>query len=91
MILEKDSGYRKAKADCKTKILKVIKLWNAREETIHDVSFKEGVKYGYKSKHQMREQWIYEALSSLLKEPTKENARIIAKTIYMELLEGENV
>ena len=46
-VFNQDLGYRKAKADCKAKILKVIKLWNAREETIHDVSFKDGVQFGY--------------------------------------------
>jgi len=39
--------YRKAKSECKAKITKVIKAWSAREEAIHDVSFKDGAEFGY--------------------------------------------
>lgn len=31
------------------------------------------------------EQWIYEAILAVVKEPSKENARIIAETIYSEI------
>lgn len=31
------------------------------------------------------EQWIYEAILAVVKEPTKENARIVAKSIFSEI------
>lgn len=46
-MFEDKKEYKKAKAECKAKITKVIKFWNAEEETIHDVSFKEGAKIGF--------------------------------------------
>ena len=33
------------------------------------------------------EQWIYEAILAVVKEPTKDNARIVAKSIFTELEE----
>lgn len=33
------------------------------------------------------EQWIYEAIFAVVKEPTKENARIVAKSIFSEFEE----
>ena len=32
------------------------------------------------------EQWIYEAILAVVKEPTKENARIVATTILSEII-----
>lgn len=46
-MFEKDEDYRKAKSECKAKTTKVIKVWSAREEAIHDVSFKDGAEFGY--------------------------------------------
>ena len=34
-------------------------------------------------------QWIYETLGALVKEPTEENRRIVAKVIYDELNKKE--
>ncbi len=46
-MFEKDEDYRKARNESKAEITKVIKAWSAREETLHDEGFKEGVKFGY--------------------------------------------
>ena len=46
-MFEKDEDYRKARNESKAFITKVIKAWSAREETLHDEGFKEGVKFGY--------------------------------------------
>lgn len=32
------------------------------------------------------EQWIYEAILAVIKEPTKENARIVATTVLSEII-----
>ena len=32
------------------------------------------------------EQWIYEAILAVVKEPTKENARIVATTVLSEII-----
>ena len=54
--------YRKAKSECKAKITKVIKAWSAREEAIHDVSFKDGAEFGY---NKAMEEMQKSALNSL--------------------------
>lgn len=46
-MFEDKEEYIKAKAECKAKITKVIKVWSAEEETIHDVAFQEGAKLGF--------------------------------------------
>ena len=46
-MFEDREEYIKAKAESKAKITKVIKIWNAREETIHDVAFQGGTKLGF--------------------------------------------
>lgn len=46
-MFEDKEEYIKARAECKAKITKVIKVWSAEEETIHDVSFQEGAKLGF--------------------------------------------
>ena len=39
-MFEKDEEYRKARKASKDRITKVIKVWSAREESIHDEGFK---------------------------------------------------
>lgn len=46
-MFEKDEDYRKARKESKDKITKVIRVWNAREETLHDEGFKDGADFGY--------------------------------------------
>ena len=46
-MFEDKEEYKKAKAECKAKITKVIKVWSAEEATIHDVAFQEGTKLGF--------------------------------------------
>ena len=46
-MFEKDEDYRKARKESKDKITKVISVWCAREETIHDVGFQQGAEFGY--------------------------------------------
>lgn len=46
-MFEDKEEYIKARAESKAKITKVIKVWNAEEETIHDVAFQEGTKLGF--------------------------------------------
>lgn len=55
-MFEKDKGYRKARKESKDKITKVIKVWSAREESVHDTAFKDGVEFGYnEAKEEMQE------------------------------------
>ena len=46
-MIEKDDDYRKARKVSKDEITKVIKVWSAREETLHDEGFKNGAEFGY--------------------------------------------
>ena len=46
-MLEKNEDYRKARKESKDKITKVIKVWSAREETLHDEGFQNGAEFGY--------------------------------------------
>ena len=46
-MFEKDEDYRKARKESKDSITKVIKVWSAREETLHDEGFKDGAEFGY--------------------------------------------
>ena len=58
-MFEKNECYRKAKSECKAKITKVIKVWSAREESIHDASFKDGAEFGYnKGYHEAEEHYM---------------------------------
>ena len=42
-----DEDYRKARKESKDRITKVIKVWSAREETLHDEGFQKGAEFGY--------------------------------------------
>ena len=46
-MFEKDEDYRKARKESKNEITKVIRVWSAREETLHDVGFQNGAEFGY--------------------------------------------
>ena len=46
-MFEKDENYRKARKASKERISKVIRVWSAREETLHDEGFKKGAEFGY--------------------------------------------
>ena len=46
-MFEKDEDYRKARKASKDRITKVIKVWSAREETLHDEGFQKGAEFGY--------------------------------------------
>ena len=46
-MFEKDEDYRKARKESKDRITKVIKVWSAREETLHDEGFQAGAEFGY--------------------------------------------
>ena len=46
-MFEKDEDYRKARKESKDEITKVIKVWSAREETLHDEGFQKGAEFGY--------------------------------------------
>lgn len=46
-MFEKEADYRKARKASKDRITKVIKVWSAREETIHDEGFQKGAEFGY--------------------------------------------
>lgn len=46
-MFEKDDDYYKARKESKDSITKVIKVWNGREEAIHDGGFEKGAEFGY--------------------------------------------
>ena len=46
-MFEKDDDYYKARKESKDRITKVIKVWNGKEEAIHDGGFQKGVEFGY--------------------------------------------
>ena len=46
-MFEKEADYRKARKESKDRITKVIKVWSAGEEVIHDEGFKDGAEFGY--------------------------------------------
>lgn len=46
-MFEKDEDYYKARKESKDRITKVIKVWNGKEEAIHDGGFEKGAEYGY--------------------------------------------
>ena len=46
-MFEKEADYRKARKESKDRITKVIKVWSAREETLHDEGFQAGAEFGY--------------------------------------------
>ena len=46
-MFEKEADYRKARKESKDQITKVIKVWSAREEELHDKGFQNGAEYGY--------------------------------------------
>jgi hypothetical protein len=46
-MFEIDEDYRKARKESKDKITKIISVWSAREEAIHDSGFHQGVQFGY--------------------------------------------
>lgn len=46
-MFEKDEDYRKARKESKDRITKVIKVWSAREETLHNEGFQKGAEFGY--------------------------------------------
>ena len=46
-MFEKEAEYRKARKESKDRITKVIKVWSAREETLHDEGFQQGAEFGY--------------------------------------------
>ena len=46
-MFEKEEDYRKARKESKDRITKVIKVWSAREETLHDEGFQDGAEFGY--------------------------------------------
>ena len=46
-MFEKEADYRKARKESKDRITKVIKVWSAEEETIHDEGFQKGAEFGY--------------------------------------------
>ena len=54
-MFEKDEDYRKARKASKDRITKVIKVWSAREETLHDEGFQKGAEFGYNKAHE----WHY--------------------------------
>ena len=57
-MFEKDEDYRKARKESKDKITKVIRVWNAREETLHDEGFKDGADFGYNKANEWHKQEI---------------------------------
>ena len=46
-MFEKDEAYRKARKESKDRITKVIDVWSAREETLHEEGFQDGAEFGY--------------------------------------------
>ena len=65
-MFEKDEDYRKARKESKDEITKVIKVWSAKEETLHDEGFKDGVKFGYNKANEWHKQEtddIYDLIS----------------------------
>lgn len=78
----KQEEYLEAKKDCKTMITKVIKVWNAREETIHDVSFK----HGYESGLKVKEKRIAE-----LEEVINDCVRELQNILYFKIRNKERI
>ena len=63
-MFEKDEDYRKARKESKDRITKVIKVWSAREETLHDECFQKGAEFGYNKANE----WHYVKDGDLPKE-----------------------
>lgn len=63
-MFEKDEDYRKARKESKDRITKVIKVWSAREETLHDEGFQKGAEFGYNKANE----WHYVSEKGLPKE-----------------------
>ena len=63
-MFEKDEDYRKARKESKDRITKVIKVWSAREETLHDEAFLAGAEFGYNKANE----WHYVKDGDLPKE-----------------------
>lgn len=58
-MFEKEADYRLARTKSKSEITKVIHVWSAREETLHDAGFQKGVEFGYnKGKNEWHKQDI---------------------------------
>lgn len=73
-MFEKDEDYRKARKESKDEITKVIKVWNAREETLHDKGFQNGAEFAYNKANE----WYYVKDGDLPKEDTAEK-----ETLYL--------
>lgn len=54
-MFEKDEDYKKARKESKDRITKVIKVWSAEEETIHDEGFQRGAEFGYNKANEWHE------------------------------------
>ena len=65
-MFEKDEDYRKARKESKDRITKVIKVWSAREETLHDEGFQQGAEFGYNKANE----WHYVKDGDLPKDTT---------------------
>ena len=63
-MFEKDEDYKKARKESKDRITKVIKVWSAREETLHDEGFQKGAEYGYNKANE----WHYVKAGDLPKD-----------------------
>ena len=63
-MFEKDEDYRKARKESKDRITEVIKVWSAREETLHDEGFQKGAEFGYNKANE----WHYPSKGEYPKE-----------------------
>ena len=63
-MFEKDEDYRKARKESKHRITEVIKVWSAREETLHDEGFQKGAEFGYNKANE----WHYPSKGECPKE-----------------------
>lgn len=95
-MFEKDDDYYKARKEDKDRITKVIKVWNGKEEAIHDGGFEKGAEYGYNKANE----WHY-VKDGLPKETKKyfiyskewgvEVRKFFADVGYFECRKNDNV
>ena len=80
-MFEKDDDYYKARKESKDRITKVIKVWNGKEEAIHDGGFEKGAEFGYNKakedvKHDLMMKLKDEGIVKLLKNSIFRNERL---------------
>ena len=81
-MFEKDEDYRKARKESKDRITKVIKVWSAREEALHDEGFQKGAEFGYNKANE----WHYVKDGDLPNKELEEKQLLVRVRNYKEIV-----